>query len=397
MPTALKLNVLSSALKAANNASTDYKDAMAILMNYSASLKGYSLPNLSHSDNWPGGKDAYAQTQEQWAKVTGNLRGWALSVLGQLTTLPVFMIDSSRLTIVPMLNGALDDVDHLLRKPDDKGVKEDLLYTLRFLDRKYGEYSKMTDTLIQSLEEQRSQFEEDAALMRQIADAASKTGGVDHQKIAELRNDIKRLNDDITTRAIAIAGGSLATIASVAMGGVSLALAIPTFGVSLFLLVPALLIGAGGVYIIATNAIEIEKDKAEIAKKSQTMSELEADILLLQVMSDTLTGFANQVAAMKESIGIILAPWQATADYFHSAIPTIEGIVNATSEDWQSVKTELQVVRDGWEREMLRMEDIKLESTIHPDANLEIGMDEQQVGQAMENSKSVDIVQYLAA
>lgn len=392
-----KLSKLTSVLRTAGDFGADYKAAVSTLLLYSGQVKAYYLPELRHSENWPGGTAAYTKTQEEWVKTTSNLRSWAMNSLGQLTELPPYFIQSGKSTIIPLLGTALADVDALIVDPANKVIKDDLLGNLRYLRGKFTSFSTMSQELIQTLEGQRTQFEQDANQMRAIAASAKQTKGVDLNKIDDLNNDIKTLKNDITSRAWAIAGGSLVTVAGIGMGITAIALAGATGGFSLFLLIPAIIITAGGVLVIALNAIEIEKDKAKIAAKTQTLSELEADILLLESMADTLTGFANQVAAMQDALSVIIAPWQVAEDFFNSSIAVIENIQTASQDDWRKVKDQLTSVRDAWDKEMLVMEEITLDATVYPDAKLEVGMNEAQVKQALDNSKSKNVVSYLAS
>jgi hypothetical protein len=391
-----KLSTLTSALKAAGDFGADYKAALSKLLAYSAQVKALYLPDLRHSENWPGGTPAYMKTQEEWESTASNLRSWALTAMGQLTTLPPYFIDSGKTIICPMLGTALDDVDGLIKNPTSKPLKDDLLSTLKFLQTKFSTYNGMSQALVQTLENQRAKFMQDAQTMRNIAISARQTKGVDLKKIDELNRAIKTLQDDITSRAWAIVGGSLATVIGVGMGVTAIALAWATAGISLFLLIPAFFITAGGVYIIALNAIQIEEDKAEIEKKSKTLSQTEADILLLDSMAKTLDGFADQVAEMQGALSVIIAPWQVAEDYFASSIAVIEQIETASKDDWNSVKTQLTSIRDGWNNEMLVMDDIRLDTQVS-NAKLEVGMSEAQVKNALDTGENKDIVAYLAA
>ncbi|WP_018609521.1 hypothetical protein [Uliginosibacterium gangwonense] len=396
-PNDLKLNVLSAALSASNDTYPKYKDAILKIMTYSAQVKGYVLPGLSHAENWPGGKDVYAKTQEDWAKTTGSLRAWAVNVLEDLTFMPEYLLRGSVLIIIPTLDVCISDVDRLIKNPKDQRFKQDLLDNLNILDEKFKGYNGRIDTLIKTLEDQRNVFDTQAAQMRTIADNAMKTKGVDQNKIKKLNQEIDQLQADITARAIAIAGGSVAAILGIAIGVVGIGLAVATGGVSLFLLIPALLITAGGAYIIATNAIQIEEDKAKIAIDSAHITELEADVVLLQKMSETLSGFANQVAEMKTALSTIIQPWSETSKYLQASIATIKGMEESTSDDWVAVKGQLELIRTGWDVVTATMKEITIDGKMYPNAKLEIGMNDTQVKQALDASKSVNIVQYLAA
>lgn len=387
-------HTLRERILVANDTADQYKQELYLIINYAAQMKAYQLPILHDSSTWPGGNDAYQQANLTWADMTGKLQAWALSTLKNVTELPATLLQNSSQVVVPTLNGAISICQLLIQDPGNITAKNSLMTDLHLLSINFTQFSAMTQPLIDSLEGQATVFDQDAQTMQTIADQALQTVGTDQKKINDLNKMISDLQNDIKSRSAAIAGGVFVTIAGIVIGVVAIVLAPATGGVSLALLVPAGLIIAGGVAIIALNAIAIQNDKTAIDQLNTQITNYGADILLLQSMASTLNGFASQVDTLKNALGAIVQPWQSAEDYFISTINTLSSIENATSSDWQQINNELQDILVNWNSLMNNVSQLQMSAQVSS-AKLTVGMSENDVQQALNAAPKVDLIQYL--
>jgi hypothetical protein len=388
-------NVLSG-IQVAKDANNPYRQGLWTVVFYSAQVRAYQFPKISNPNQWPGGATAYQQALDTWANTTGTLQGWTLSTLQNVIAIPQQLINASTQNIIPGLNTSIQLSQLLIQNPNNPSLKAGLMTTLQILNIFFGQYSSQIKALVQSLQNQATVFDADAKVMNTLASQALQTAGNEKQLIVNLNQQIANLNSDITASAVAIAGGSLASILGIGMGILGIVLAPVTGGISLALLVPAVLITAGGAYIIALNSMKIEQDKAAIAGLNNQISLASADITLLNVMATTLTGFSSQVDALKSALNAILVPWEASQTYLTNTIAEINSIENATSDNWTQVCNELTDILNGWNGLIVVMNQLEADAQVAPTSNLQLGMSDTQVQQVMNASPKVSLVQYLS-
>jgi CRISPR/Cas system CMR-associated protein Cmr5 small subunit len=389
MSKVLAFQTLRGSIQAAQDGAGDYKNALYLLVSYAAQLKAYKWP-----DNPPEGWD---EAQKTWASMTGTLKGWVYGTLETVTKIPKELLDSSSITIIPKLDTAIYDAGVLAKNPKDTSAKKDLLeITLPALTSKFNEFSTQTTALLYRLEDQATVFDGDAKTIHDNADKALKKAAEDADTIKELTQQIQALRADITVAALAIAGGSILLVTGVVMVGAAIALAGASEGMSLFLLVPAGITAGAGAYIIATNAERIKKDQREIDEKVNQVAKNNKDLVFLNTVASDLGGFASKVEEMKNALSVIAKPWQEAENYFTHAYNELID-VEAKPEDWLAFQNELLQIEKDWNNLMPIMEQLLLAANMVKDTKIEIGMDENQVKQALDKGKSVDIFKYIAA
>jgi hypothetical protein len=392
------LDVLRQALSDADAGAAQYKTDLFGIITYAGQVHGYVLPNLNNPAQWPGGASAYQATQTAWSQTTGVLQGWAQSTLNNLTALPVTLINNGTQVVSPALGSAIGVAQLLQSNPNDQAAKNELMFTLNLLSSNLNLMSGMTAPVITSMENQATVFDQNAATMNEIAAAALQTAGNDRAQITQLNQTISNLQSDIKAQAAAIAGGSLAAVLGIGMGILAIALAPATGGVSLFLLVPAVLITAGGALIIGLSAAKIVQDKEAIQAAGDSITSYNADIVSVNAMSTTLTGFSGQVDAMKSSLNTVVAPWQAAETYFTTTLGTLSQIEGATSQDWAQVSQELQEIQSGWTSLMTTAADLNLsKSQVATNVSLSLTMTDAQITQTLAGATNVPLSQYLVA
>jgi predicted RNase H-like nuclease (RuvC/YqgF family) len=393
MSKVLAFQTLRGSIQAAQDGAGDYKKALYLLLSYAAQLTAYKFPtNVQHP---PEGWD---EAQKTWANLTGTLEGWAYGTLKTVITFPEELRKSSELIILPTLQTAINEAGMLVENPNDTAAKKELLEsTLPFLATKFREFSSQTAALVYNLENQATVFDPGAKKLQEIARTAMQEAGADAKTIKRLTADIQRLRADITEHGWAIAGGSIAAVAGVAMGVLPLKLAPVIEGMSLSLLVPAVLITtSGGAYIVGTNTQRIQNDKKKIYDMTNKMNTLNAAITFLNMAASDLQQFASQVDGLRSDLSMVVQPWRSAEEYFTHTINTLNDIENASSEDWQQVQNELQEIENDWNALMTTLSGLQLVVKVY-DAQVEAGMEENQVQQALDNGKAVDIIEYIAA
>jgi hypothetical protein len=391
------LRSLTSAIRAASASTDDYKTELYVLVNYAAQVKAYQLPNLVNPDQWPGGAAAYQQTATSWQGLTGTLQGWALSTLKNVIELPPFLLQNSTQVVEPTLTAALGYTQVLIQDPSNTVARAALMTNLGLLSTNFTQYSGMTAPLVTSLESEADVFDANAQLMQTIAANALQTAGNDQQLIVQLNSQIDQLNNDIKALAVAIAGGSIATIAGLVMGIVGIVLAPATGGVSLALLVPAGVILAGGVAIIALDSVKIQQDKAAISALNDQINSALADITLVNVMSGTLSGFAAQVDSLKSALSVVVAPWEAAETYFTDTLATLSSIESPSTSDWTQVQAELTEISAEWAALMTTVQGLVLDPQVSPNAQIQLGMTSEQIEAAIGQAGTTSLITYLGA
>ncbi len=389
MSKVLAFQTLRGSIQAAQAGAGDYKTALWSLISYAAQLKAYQFPtDVQHP---PEGWD---EAQKTWAGMTGTLKGWAYSTLAMVIKIPTELLQSSDLTILPSLRRAIDEAGLLVNNPNDTAAKKDLLeITLPALATKFREFSSWTTALVYRLENQATVFDQDAKTMQDIANIALKAAGTDADKIKQLTQEIQSLRDDFTSHAQSTAGEAIATSA-VTMALLVLPSAPGTLSL-LALMVPAVLITTGGKKIVATNTQRIVYDAEKIDDAINKIETLNAEITFLNTVASNLQQFASQVDGLKNALSVVAQPWQSAENYFTQAYNDLID-VEVKKEDWLLLRNELQEIENDWKALMPTMKQLLLDVEFS-NAKLEIGMDENQVRQALDNRNSVDIIEYLAA
>jgi hypothetical protein len=389
MSKVLAFQTLRGSIQAAQAGAGDYKTALWSLISYAAQLKAYQFPtDVQHP---PEGWD---EAQKTWAGMTGTLSGWAYSTLAMVIKIPTELLQSSDLTILPSLRRAIDEAGLLVNNPNDTAAKKDLLeITLPALATKFREFSSWTTALVYRLENQATVFDQDAKTMQDIANIALKAAGTDADKIKQLTQEIQSLRDDFTSHAQSTAGEAIATSA-VTMALLVLPSAPGTLSL-LALMVPAVLITTGGKKIVATNTQRIVYDAEKIDDAINKIETLNAEITFLNTVASNLQQFASQVDGLKNALSVVAQPWQSAENYFTQAYNDLID-VEVKKEDWLLLRNELQEIENDWKALMPTMKQLLLDVEFS-NAKLEIGMDENQVRQALDNRNSVDIIEYLAA
>ena len=383
-------------VKEVEDTAANYKTELLLLINYAVQVKAYKLPILYDPSTWPGGKDGYQQSLTAWANTTGRLQAWAMSTLKNVVAMPQLLINNSTQIIVPTLSAAVDISKLLIKDPKNPTLKASLMNNLHLLSINFTQFSAMTQPLITSLQSQATVFDQDAKTMTDIAAQALKTAGVDKTKIQDLTQKIQQLSADITARSWAIAAGAIITLAGIGIGILAFVLAPFSGGVSLTLLIPAAVITAGGAVVIGLNAKGIADDKAAIDAANSQINSYQADIALLQLMSQTLGDFASKVGALKSALSIVVQPWQSAEKYFIETIKVLHDIEEATSEDWQQISAELQDILDHWNSLVVTMKGLVVDAHV-AGADLKVGMTESEVLEAMNKAGKVSFADYLMA
>lgn len=393
--TSTRHHTVLKGIQTARDANDPYRQGLWTVVLYSAQVRAYQLPQLANPNQWPGGAQAYQQAQLNWANTTGTLQGWTLSTLRNLIALPDQLINASTQNIIPGLNSAITLSQILIQNPNNQGARSGLMTQLQILNALFGGYSSQITALVQSLHNQATAFDADARTMSTLAAQALQAAGNERQLIQNLNQQIASLNADIKAAAVAIAGGSFVSVLGIGMGILAFVLAPATGGVSLALLIPATLITAGGAVIIALNSKKIVDDKNAISALNNQISQASGDIVLLNTMSTTLSGFSSQVDQLKSALNAIVAPWQGASTYLATTINEINSIENATSENWTQVCNELNDILTGWNSLVTTMNQLEADAQVAPSTNLQLGMSQTEVQQSMNAAQKVTLVQYL--
>lgn len=384
-------------IEIARDANDAFRQGLWTAVLCSGQVRAYELPSLSSPTKWPGGAAAFEQTQSTWANTTGALQTWTRTTLRNLIAIPQQLLSTSTHNIVPTLQASINLIQILVQNRSDRGTQAKLMMELQMLNILFRQNSSLMSALIQSLQPQLTVFDAGAQIMNTLASQALLAAGNEEQLIQSLNLQIATLNSDITSAAVATAGGSLASVAGIGMGILGIELAPASTGVTLALLVPAALITAGGVYMIALDSLKIEQDTSAIRSLNAQISRASGDIVLVNIMASTLTSFTIYVAALQKALNAILAPWEAARVYFADTIDEINASEPSSPEDWQQVNSELSDILNGWNSLIAVMNQLEADAQVAPQSNLQLGMSEAQVHEAMNASPKVPLVHYLTA
>jgi hypothetical protein len=383
-------------IQIARDANDAFRQGLWTIVLCSGQVRAYQLPSLSNPARWPGGPAAFEQTQSTWTNTTGALQTWTRTTLRHLIAIPQQLLSTSTHNIVPILQASINLIQSLVLK-SDQGTQDRLMTELQMLNILFRQNSSQMSALIQSVQPQFTVFDAGAATMKTLAFQALQAAGNEKQLIQNLNLQIATLHSDITSAAVAIAGGSLAAVAGIGMGILGIVLAPAAAGVTLALLVPAALITAGGVYMIALDSLKIEQDTSAISSLNTQISQLSGDIVLVNIMASTLTSFSSQVGALRNALNAILAPWEAARSYVANMINEINATQTVSRKAWQRVNGELSDILNGWNSLIAVMSQLEADAQVAPGSNLQLGMSEAQVHEAMNASPKVPLVQYVTA
>jgi hypothetical protein len=374
---------------------TNYKEALTSIILYSSAVKAYKIPDLANPDKWPGGIAEFQKLEEAWKGTTAKLRSWALTCLAGVIEMPKTLMSIGDLKVLPGLRFAVNLSEILIKNPGHEETKEDLRAKLKTLSAYFKQYAEETSQLVAKLQDHATVFDTDAQLMNKIAANALNAAGNQRVAIEKLNHAIENLNSEIKSAIATIVVGGGITVIGIVMGVAAVALAPLTGGLSLTLLIPAAMITAGGGYIIFLNVQKIQEANSKIELFNRQINSLGADITLVNVMSTTLRGFADQVNGLKENLDTVVKPWKETHDYLQTIEHEFVDI--QTSDDWKKVNSELKETVIGWENLIGAMKKLEIDPKVVPNSELKFGMDETTIRKELESHPQQNLIQYLRA
>jgi gas vesicle protein len=338
--------------------------------------------------------DWYAEANETWAKNQGTLQAWSDTTLRDVTRLPKELTMNSE-DVLALLDAALTYSSALILDPLDLDNKRLLMKKLDALSTEVKYFYRTTDNLVKHLMNGAGDFVRNAKEMQGYAILAGLAAGADKDKIDDLNREIANLRTEIENEAKEIAKANNEIIAGYVIGGVGILTGFT--GIGLILLIPAAVLLGVGYSALKLNTAAMAEANDKIRDYSSQLPGLAQDAAALFNMADTLTKFADTVNDFTNALKPVIQPWKEAEDYFSQVVSKLDSIETATSDDWVQTTKDLTEIQTKWKELMTAVEKLIVPMKVNRDAALAIGMDDTQVQQALNNSTSVDIIEYLAA
>ncbi|GHT70272.1 hypothetical protein AGMMS50239_38450 [Bacteroidia bacterium] len=353
---------------------------------YVAAVNQSKLPVLVHpSAQW-------ADYQDNLISAKTAALDWTNSVAARLCSLPHSIINGDK-AVQRLLNDGIARCVDLIKDPTDDYAKnklsEDIEHSMGEIDGVIGNIT----TVLELLKKYNSTLPEQADKLQAIVDLAMKDKQVDNDKITALESDIKDMKDEISSLTAAIIALSIADAVAITLSVIAVAAAGP-IGMLVWIFTGAVV--AVATTIIVLDGIKITALKASIADKQKSMDDYTADVAALKLLSNTFSDLAQQAKAIEDNLSYILTVWQALSNDLSLLRTEFESAeVEFFSDDWTSIKADFQEALSLWEVFIQQVNIYSLDNVKGNTAQLQIGMNAQDVKNAMQDGQDMDIITYL--
>jgi len=380
---------LAASDTAANGANEKYIKAVTEIYMHTLSVNTSTFPELNHKNahtkKFAEHLNKAQKSAQKWNQIDVRLKG-----------LPEEIVDFCGDDFLKGLfaQGA-KNAGELIIDPTSK-ISKDIL--LRDIKKSHEIISGMTTSIksmIKHLKDYNKELETQAQLLLKITNDIKGAKDVNNEQIKEIKKLIDQLKSDITNASIAITALAAVNVGAIVMSGIAIVVAGP-FGAVAWLFTGAVIAGAS--YVIAMNAYKIQTAQEDIKNKTAKMGTHEADILVLDNISEDYNNLSNKAREMTAYLESILSPWSHMEQQVGNLAKDIDKAgTHFKASDWKLVKEDFEEAEKI--RKVLEADanSLILPQFLSSNAKIEIGMSEAEVKKAVANSKTVPFNQILTA
>ncbi len=376
---AINKNALSLAVK-----QTTYKENVVAVNTLITSVLSSSLPTLNQ--NPPDWK----QFQSAFEAADSGALTWVNNVMARLLNVPDD-VKSYNATISGLLADAKSQAQTLETDPANKTALQTLNTDLTNVTNTMNLVVTFISGALTAIKDFKDELPTLASNLQTIADNSAKDAKADQAQIDKLNQDIENLKAEIKSLTASIVALGIVDGIALTLGIVATIAAFPEGALTWFVLGPAVI---AATTVIAIDGVKITADKKLIESDEQQITGLTADVAALQVLSKNFASMATEAADIEANLQAILAEWQTLESDVCAAVTDIQAaIADAGSANFSAVVSELDDAETEWTAAYKQAGDLHLDLNVN-NAQLQVGMTQEQVLAATGAATTVDIIEY---
>ena len=340
---------------------------------------GTALPALhAPPPNWNQAVATYSKARTAAAD-------WTRQVMGELLSTPPDVVKADtriRKGIAEAHRAAVA----LCEDPKNEGARTYLLDQLDSLNYHFSAVAaevRGTKLDLWNFQSEIPQIAEDLAQISNLAISSSKA---DQDQINSLKLSQRQLEQTINMLIAALIleaiVGLIIVIGLIAMGDwESVAQAVMAFG------------GA----ITLTYAAILECKKA-IDRIHLSMDQITRDMATLAIAEQTFSNLSVETQGLNDKIGLVVNEWNILSEDVSKALGEIRQAItdsqNPYMHNYMAAASDLEMALELWDESLAQAASLELEVEVS-DVTLTIGMDENQIQQALKGGVNTGVVQYV--
>lgn len=376
---AISKNALSLAVK-----QTTYKENVVAVNTLVTSVLSSSLPTLNQ--NPPDWK----QFQTAFEAADSGALTWVNNVMARLLNVPD-EVKSYNASITQLLADAQSQAQTLVTDPSNKTALQTLSTDLTNLTNTMNLVVTFISGALTAVKNFKDELPTLAGNLQTIADNSAKDAKADQAQIDKLNQDIDNLKAEIKSLTASIIALGVVDGIALTLGIVATIAAFPEGALTWFVLGPAVI---AATTVIAIDGAKITADKKLIESDEQQITGLTADVAALQVLSKNFAAMSAEATDIETNLQAILAEWQTLESDVTVAVNDIKtAITDASSANFSAVVSELDDAIAEWSAAYKQAGDLHLDLNVNS-AQLQIGMNQDQVKAATAAAPTVDIITY---
>jgi len=315
---------------------------------------------------------------------------WINNVMARLLTVPA-SVQSYNATISAALQDARNQAQALIQNPGNAGARSALTADLNLVKSQVSLVLAFVSGTLSAVQNYQNKVPDMAQQLQTIANKSSADAGADQEKIDDLNAAIEQLKADIKSLTAAIVGLAIADGIALTLGVVATIAAWPFGALAWIVLGPVVVVATT---YIALDAIKIKADKAEIEAKQAQITGLTQDVAVLQGMAKQYGDFAAQTADVQSNLENVEAEWQTLDNEVTNAVNDIQAaIADEQACNYQAVADDLNEAVAAWTDAYNQAGSLILDINVN-NAQLEPGMSQQDVQDALATGQTTDLVTY---
>lgn len=285
-------------------------------------------------------------------------------------------------------------VHRIIEDPASEFIKERLRIEIEDTRAFVKDIIDNTDSLLKDFTRGQKNINSQAADLASIAELMLKDKTIDEAKINEIRKEIKKVQQEISSEKAVIVGYSVAIGASVVF--TTVAFFINTFaGVAfLFFLLPV--VGMSSYKIYSTYE-KIKELQDKVNKQEKEISKYEVAILALAKTADQYLELSKKTSSLQKNLKDIKDIWDKIDKGLNEMSEDLQNSADWDKQTWTEVKQELIAAQKKAQQlcDVLSKIIIKKNDTMVTRETVQTGLTQEQFQSFVENAEKVTIEEYL--
>ncbi len=325
---------------------TDYVNAMSKVNLYVYSITQQSMPVLSYPPT------NYGDFTTKFAPAKAHCMDWTNSIFPTMLSFPKSIVD--QFDDFFNIQETMADVylQRLQKDPNDEKSKKGLNASLKTMQNIIQQQIKIAEGLITSLNSFSVNITADADILNFIATSALDDVKSDKQKIIDLNNSIKNLQDEISTLQTWLTVSQIGSVLSIFVGLVgAVCCVIPgAQGVGIGLIVVGVLGEAGSItgWVLSQKAIDAAND--QIDSQRNQIDGYNQDVILLQGINTSFKYLIDANMEAQKAIKVVIEVWQQLDNEIEIVRKDLADVdSDVTSASYVKASDDLNKANEAWQ------------------------------------------------